>query len=316
MNSALIAMLAAVAGILFLGSLALLAHDLLFRYRLLLRERVAELSGKPKSDANASVFKDLKQFDADLSASRTHWRARLQNVLDQADIRAPIGTLVGASLLMGALIAALLVLLSRAWWTAPLGLLAGMLIPAAYVRLKCRLRVHRLSHQLPEAFDAIGRAVKAGQTVPAAMQIVGDDFERPIRDEFRRCYEEQNLGMPHETALRNLAARTGVMELRIFVVALLVQSRSGGDLVELLSNLSSMVRKRIKLQQRVKALTGEGRMQAAVLIGLPFVAFFGIWIVAPDYAAILLKHPSLLLASAAAQFVGAIWIRRIVSFEF
>jgi tight adherence protein B len=166
------------------------------------------------------------------------------------------------------------------------------------------------------AFDSIGRAVRAGQTVPAAFQIVADEFEPPIADEFRRCYEQQNLGMSYDSALRELARRTGVMELRILVVALLVQARSGGNLVELLGNLASMVRERLKLQQKVRALTGEGRMQAAVLIVLPVLAFGILTVIAPDYARSLLERPWLLAATASAQMLGAVWIQRIISFDF
>ena len=176
--------------------------------------------------------------------------------------------------------------------------------------------MHRLGLQLPEAFDAISRAVRAGQTTTSAFQIVADDFEAPLAEEFRRCYDEQSLGIARETALRNLAARTGIMELRIFVVALLMQSRSGGDLTELLSNLSMLVRKRVKLQQRVMALTGEGRVQATVLIVLPTAAFAGLHFLSPNYIACLLDRPWLVATALAAQAAGALWIRRIVNVAF
>jgi tight adherence protein B len=301
---------------LLMGSLVVLVYDLSFRYRFLVRERIEEIAGKNKIDANASLFKDLKQFDADATLARTHWRTWLNNLLEQADVRIGMAAFAGASLGAGLALAAVLALASRHWWTAPLGLTAGVFAPCLYVCYKCRMRIRRLTQQLPEAFDAIGRAVQAGQTVPAAFQIVGDDFERPICDEFRRCYEEQNLGMPYDTALRNLASRTGIMELRILVVALLVQSRSGGNLVELLSNLSMMARNRIKLQEKVKALTGEGRMQAVVLTVLPVLAFVCLLVIAPRYASTLLERPWLLIATGLAQLAGTLWIRRIVSFEF
>ena len=122
--------------------------------------------------------------------------------------------------------------------------------------------------------------------------------------------------MSRETALRKLARRTGTMELQIFVVALLVQAKSGGDLVELLDNLAAMIRKRLKLKDRVRALTGEGRMQALVLIILPVAALLGIILLSPEYAKELLDRPWLLAGTAAAQAAGAFWIRRIVNFEY
>jgi tight adherence protein B len=162
----------------------------------------------------------------------------------------------------------------------------------------------------------VSRAVRAGQTVPAALQIIAEDFDPPISTEFRQCYEQQNLGMSRESALRALASRTGIMELQIFVVALLVQAKSGGDLAELLDNLALVIQKRMKLQDRVRALTGEGRMQARVLMALPVAALVGILFLAPEYAAALLERPWLLVATAAIQGIGGLWIQRIIRIEY
>jgi tight adherence protein B len=284
------------------------------RYRVLVRERVEGLAESAKGDGNASLFKDLKQLDADLSRARTRWPQRMQEMLEQAGLRVTLKVLSLASLGCGTVVAAVSWIAFRHWWVAPLGMALGLSAPWAYVRLKCARRMRRLGLQLPEAFDAIGRAVRAGQTTTAAFQNVADESEPPLSDEFRRCYEEQNLGMPRETALRNLAARTGIMELRIFVVALLMQSRCGGNLTELLGNLSMLVRKRIKLQQKVKALTSEGRMQALVLIVLPIVAFAALNLFSPQYESSLLNRPWLLATALGAQLAGALWIRHTVNF--
>jgi tight adherence protein B len=188
------------------------------------------------------------------------------------------------------------------------------LLPLAlYVKRFSRQK--KLSHQLPEAFQMISRSVSAGQTVPTALRIIADDFDEPISEEFALCYEQQNLGISRETSLRKLAQRTGIMELQLFVVALLVQERSGGDLVGLLDNLAAMIRKRLKLQNRIRALTGEGRMQALVLIILPIAALAAMLVLSPEYAQSLLDRPWLLGVAAGAQTLGALWIRRIVNFE-
>jgi tight adherence protein B len=145
--------------------------------------------------------------------------------------------------------------------------------------------------------------------------MIADDFAPPIADEFRRCYEEQNLGISYDAALRNVARRTGIMELRILVIALLVQSRSGGSLVELMQNLATMVRKRLVLQQKVRALTGEGRMQALVLIALPILVFVAMYVLNREYAQVLLEHPWLLAGCAAAQAAGAAVIHKLIQIE-
>jgi tight adherence protein B len=306
----------ALAAIVLVGVLALLAYELIFRYRRLLSARIEEISGKGKNNANASLFKDLKQLDAGAGPTHARWRARLRNIVERADLPISVGSVLGFAIGGGVVVGMVAAVLSRRWWIAPIGLGIGFLGAVGYVWAKCRIRTRRLVQQLPEAFEAMGRAVRAGQTVAAAFQIIGDDFEQPLSGEFRRCYEEQNLGMPYEIALRNLAARTGIMELRILVVALLVQCRAGGNLTELLSNLATMARKRVKLQQKVKALTGEGRMQAVVLTVLPVIAFASLLVIAPTYVATLLERPWLLFTTATAQVAGSLWIRHIVNFEY
>jgi tight adherence protein B len=161
----------------------------------------------------------------------------------------------------------------------------------------------------------ISRAVRSGQTVPAAMQLVAHDSEAPLSLEFGLCCDQQNLGIPADVALRKLAQRTALMELQIFVVALLVQSRSGGNLVDLLDNLAGMARKRLRLQAKVRALTGEGRMQAGVLMVLPAVALLALIVVAPDYVQVLLEQPWFLATIGGLQLIGALWVRRIANFE-
>jgi tight adherence protein B len=207
-------------------------------------------------------------------------------------------------------------LLSHHWWAAPAGFIPGVLLPPLYVWMRRRKRMYKLLLQLPETFDLIGRAIRAGQTVPAAFHLVGEDLEPPVCEEFRRCYEQQNLGMSFEMAMRGLARRTGIMEMRILAIAFLVQTRAGGNLHELLSNLANLVRTRIKLQQRVKALTGEARLQANVLMVLPVAAFVALLVLAPDYADTLLREPRLLAGTLAAQAIGALWIQRIINFDF
>ena len=134
-------------------------------------------------------------------------------------------------------------------------------------------RIALLRSQLPDAFELMARAIQAGQTVTSSFQVVADNFQDLLGCEFRYCSEQQNLGMPLQVSLRDLARRTGVIELKMFAVTLSVQRQSGGNPVEMLQNLATVIRKRTKLIDRVKALTGEGRMQATVLLVLPFVLF-------------------------------------------
>ena len=300
------AVAAAVAGA---GSLF---YDRFLRSRLAVHERVKELSHVGDSTRSASLFKDLKRL-AEQSARPRNIRERVDQLVEQS---ATTLTLSQCCILtLGLAICFGLVAAWLAPLTAPLTALAGFATVPTALYVKRFSRQKKLSRQLPEAFQMISRSVSAGQTVPAALRIIADDFDEPISEEFALCYEQQNLGISRETSLRKLAQRTGIMELQLFVVALLVQERSGGDLVGLLDNLAAMIRKRLKLQNRIRALTGEGRMQAIVLIVLPIAALAAMLVLSPDYAQSLLDRPWLLGAAAGAQMLGALWIRRIVNFE-
>lgn len=189
-------------------------------------------------------------------------------------------------------------------------------MPLAYVRARCRNRQRVLCGQLPEAFDLMARAVRAGQTVTGAFQIVARDLQPPLADEFAYCYEQQNLGRAADLALRDLAERTGVIELQMFVAALLVQRRSGGNVVELLSNLSSLVQKRLRLAGKVRALTSEGRLQALVLGLLPIGVFGGLFFANRPYIQVLLDRPHILGALAGLQLAGALWVQKIVNVDY
>ncbi len=314
MHESWITLLTFVATTLLTISLGTLVYDWLFSYRVAVRQRMMDVSGTASGDKAVSLFKDMKRLHGGQIAYRPSWRDQLQTQIDLAGLNYSARTFAwGCAACAG--VSALTGLLGS-WWLAVLFGATGAVFPLAVLSFRQHSRQRKLSRQLPEAFAMISRAVKAGQTIPAALQIIAEDFEAPISTEFARCYEHQNLGVSRESALRQLAKRTGIMELQIFVVAMLVQAKSGGDIVELLDNLSSRVRKRLKLKDRVRALTGEGRMQALVLVVLPIASLIGIIILAPDYASSLLDRPWLLAVAGAGQAVGAFWIRRIVNFEF
>jgi tight adherence protein B len=147
------------------------------------------------------------------------------------------------------------------------------------------------------------------------MQSVADEFEPPLAEEFGYCYEQQNLGLDAETALRDLARRTGLLELKIFVLAVLVHRQTGGNLAELLDKLSSIVRDRFRIRGLIRTLTAEGRVQAGVLLALPFVMYGAMLVFNRDYALILLDHPWVPIASLGSLGFGWLWIRKIINFD-
>jgi tight adherence protein B len=162
----------------------------------------------------------------------------------------------------------------------------------------------------------MARVIRAGQTMSQAMQGVAEEFDQPISGEFAYCYEQQNLGLPPELALRDLARRTGLVEIKIFVLALVVQQQTGGNLAELLDKLSAVIRERFRIRGRIRALTAEGRLQAAILLVLPPAMLLFILIFNPRYGKILFEHPSLVIGMFVSELLGALWIRKIVNFDY
>lgn len=277
------------------------------------RDRFSSMVANEHDVQSISLFKNSTTLGDD-GTERSTWRDELQHLIDQAGLGYSPEAILLASIAAGAGLG--LVTGLQNWVLGIMVFPVGFVAPFLGLFLYRSRRRDRLCRQLPEAFEMISRAVKAGQTVPAAMQIIASEFQAPIADEFALCYDQQKLGISRESALRQLAARSGILELRMFVVAINMQARSGGSLTELLENLAGLIRKRLKLHGRIRALTGEGRMQAGVLIVLPFAAFLGIHLLAPDYANTLTERPWILGVTLVAQLIGACWIRRIIGINY
>lgn len=312
-----IGLLAFTSATVLVWGIAWWVNEVFLKYRASLNERLDSISGKTADGmAVSSLFREGIALSIPSADASPGLMVRWADWIERSGVRiTPLG-MVKVSFVLAFTLGVLTLGCTRLWWPAAIALICGAVAPFIWVGIKRRRRFRQLCRQLSEAFDVMSRAVRAGQTIPAAFQTIADDFDPPISLEFRQCYEEQNLGMPYETALRNLARRTGVMELQILVVALLVHGRCGGNLVELLRTLSTMVRKRRLLEGKIKALTSEGRMQAIVLMVLPLVAFVVIWFIAPNYLSALLNRPWLLMGTVGAQALGALWIRRVVQINF
>ena len=290
-----------------------LAYHVYLRPRMLVRDRLrAEF--ETEGDA-ARLFREANRFGGDGEHLLARVSQRLERLIEQSGLPLTKQKLLGLS--CGAAVAGLLVpqLLSLGWLVAIAAGVVGLVSPLLYVLSRRNARIQKLRRQLPDAFEMMSRTVRVGQTTTAAMQLIADEFDAPIADEFRLCYQQQELGVSADVALRNMASRNGIMELQIFVMGLLVQNRSGGNLAELLDKLGTIVRNRARLQAKVKTLTSEGRMQAAVLIALPICALLALLEIAPDHVTVLLDRPWLLCGIVVAEIVAAVWIRSIVKFE-
>jgi len=303
----------------FAGVYSFLA-DLYLRDRALVRNRLnAEFRGELRERAKKSpLFKDLSKVAAELpgeAGAKLSLRQHCQLLLDQSGVPVTLGRLLAIAATLGLVLGGVAGAVQRSPLTGAIVAVFSASLPFVYVWWKRGAKMEKLLTQLPEAFDLMARVIRVGQTPARAMHAVAEEFEAPIAAEFAYCYEQQNLGLPSGIVLRDLAQRNGVLELHIFVIAMLVQQQTGGSLAELLENLAMVVRERLFLHDKVKTLTAEGRMQAVVLMVLPPLMFVVMLMVNYSYAIALFDYPQLILAGLASMAVGALWIRKIVNFE-
>lgn len=199
---------------------------------------------------------------------------------------------------------------------ARLAALAAAAGGPALVLLQAReRRMRKLEEQLPEVADFLSRALRAGHSFANVLQMVGNEMPEPSGSEFRMAYEEINYGVPMNEALHNLAARIPLTDLRYMVLAVLIQRESGGNLAELLDNVSAMVRARLRLVAQVRVLSAEGRMSAWILGLLPLGVVALMSVMNPKYIAVLWTDPAgvrLLWYAAGAMLGGLLWMRSVI----
>ena len=173
-----------------------------------------------------------------------------------------------------------------------------------------------LANQIPDALDFLSRVLRAGHSLTTGLQMMGEELPKPIGDEFRKCYDQHSLGQPLEECLKGMSTRIDSTDFAFFITAVLIQRQSGGDLSEVLRNISGMIRQRIRLQQHVKAKTAEGRFTGYILVAFPAVMFLIAYVMNPGYAGILV-HTNMGLALLGTAFglcmAGLLAIRKITT---
>jgi len=199
------------------------------------------------------------------------------------------------------------------------GLGAGLgFLPFLILRWKKKRKTMKIEKQMPEAMELLARSLRAGHTLQSTLELVSHEIPPPLGKEMRVTYEEQRLGLSISQALRRMADRVASQDLRYFVTAVLIQSETGGNLAELLETIGNLIRDRLKLKGKVRALTAEGRFSAMVLIGLPVVTFAFLYLVNPKYVMILLTDPlgtKILTAGVFMVIFGALAMKKMVTIK-
>lgn len=320
MNETLVLLATLAAAVLSIAATASLCSDLLLRDKSRIQQRLTNEFQLPERNGphRSPLFRDLKilQSKTDHGHGINDLWIRFELKVEQSGL--PWTPLQIVS--VGLAIVGLLTVATFLSLGSPIIAVAVFVVllplPVLFVEVLRQRRSASISRQLPDAFDQMKRSVRAGQPLVTAMQQIANDFPPPLADEFAICCQKLELGLPHSIALQDLARRINIMEFQMFVVTVLLQRDVGGNIAEILSNLSHIVRKRFQLAARAKALTTEGRMQAIVLAALPLVAGGLMYFLNPTYVTILFDYPKILMALVASELIGALWIRRIVSFEY
>ena len=202
-----------------------------------------------------------------------------------------------------------------------LAVLVGLIVaplPFMYVRWQRGKRMDVFGRQLPAAMDLMGQALRAGQSLPSAIQLVGEQVAEPLGPAFHHAFEQQNLGVSITDTLRDMTERVPNLDLQFFATAVILQRQTGGDLAEILEKISHMTRERYQIKGQIQSLTGEGRMSGIVLLGLPPVLFLVMLRINYDYITALFVHPvgqMMLAAAIVMQFIGAFAIKKIIDIK-
>ncbi len=196
----------------------------------------------------------------------------------------------------------------------PIALFAGCW-PTMYVMRCRRRRMRKLERQLPDICDMIARALRSGHSFTSTLGMVSEEFPDPMGGEFRITFDEVNYGVSLHDALTNLATRVPVQDLRYFVIAVLIQRETGGNLAELLDSISGLIRERFKLFDKVRVLSAEGRLSAWILGLLPFGTAGAIALLNREFLSVLWEDPAgirMVGVMLVSMLFGLLWIRRIV----
>lgn len=244
---------------------------------------------------------------------------RLEGIWRQSASQYPLSLYFLTSLLIFAVV--LLVTARIVWLHGSLRIVLAFILGSIPFILLYRQKQKRMAHfenQLPDAVDLISRALKAGHAFSTGMRMVANDLGDPIGSEFTRTMAEVSFGANLNQAMKNMLLRVDCPDLKFFVMSVILQRETGGNLAEILGNLSRLIRDRFKLQRKIKTLTAQGKWSAVILVLLPFVLVAVLYLVNPSYLRILGEDPVgrfLVAATIIMQIVGIFFIRQIIRIQ-
>ncbi len=312
----------------FLMIFALVALTLGLGFRYLEGQRKKKLTGVLETAAGATVTVQTTVLLEPEKAPR--WERllerfdlvrKMESHIQQAGMNLTPGGLLAQMLLtalVGGLIGLWLRVLMVPWLSATAAAVAGGALPYLYVLRQRQRRLAAFEEQFPEALDFLARAMRAGHAFSISLEMLANESTPPLSVEFRKVYNEQNLGLPMDTALKNLAERVPLLDVKFFVSAVLLQRETGGNLAEVLTKLARIIRERFQLKGQVRAASAHGRVTGAVLTIMPVVLMLGLMVIAPGYLQSMANDPDgkyIIGAAILGLLLGHLTIRKIVDIK-
>ena len=243
---------------------------------------------------------------------------RLKRVLDQADLHITVTRLLMLSAMAGLLAAlAVSMLTISLLLVAAAGFMAAS-VPFMHVYYKRRQRLNAFLEALPDALELMSRALQAGHAFAESLHMVATEMPEPIATEFRKTYEEQNLGLSLKLALDNLAERIPLLDLRLCITAIMIQRETGGNLAEILEKVGHTIRERFRILEDLKTLTTSSRLSAWILCGIPIFVALAVTVINGEYMSVLWYDPrghKLIFAASFMQISGMLVVRKILNIK-
>jgi len=245
---------------------------------------------------------------------------RLKELIEQAGLKWSATRTIHGCLALALVTYGLLSLLLPAQFrrfALPPALGVGTLPILYLIRVRKR-RLYKFEEQFPESLEFVARSMRAGHAFSVSLEMLHREFQEPLAGEFKRTFEEVNLGLPIELALQKLSTRVPSLDVHFFVSAVLLQKRTGGNLAEILDKLATLIRERFKLRGRIRAVSAHGRMTGMALSSIPAAVALIMFYVNPEYVKFFITDDTgniLIAAAIFLQMVGYLIIKKIVSIE-
>ena len=287
-----------------------------------LRERLAAVQKPaPETSKEFALLRDtlMSRIPAlDTLLRRSERASMLQKMLNQGEVNIRPGNFLMLCVLTATLLGVLLFFAGGNLLFGWAGALLGFFLPYAYASHMRSRRFQRFEEKFPEAMDTLARAVRAGHAFTTALELIANEISEPIAGEFRQLYEEQKFGLPVREALLNLTERVPLVDVKFFVTAVMLQRETGGNLAEILDNLSYVIRERFKILRQVRVHTAQGRLTMVLLMGLPPTIVVMMLTLNRGFILPLFTDPlghALIVAGISLQTLGYFVIRRIIQIQ-